>query len=613
MPLDDFIYAGTTGGNVFVTFSGGGVGTNWKSLGSPDGSPLMKIVPDPTRGSTDLYAVTANGVYYMPDSSAAAPVWASVTGTLFTAAVARSLYNDPTEQVNDLAAQGNKLALTSLAVDWRFAIPNNLADPVIVTLTGAGSTTFSYNGVAATAPLAFSATTTAAQVLTNLNTIPALNGIIQVAGVAGGPFTITNLGNTSYVPSLFTATNAAQVNVNTGATHPVLYVGSQGGVFRSLDMGTTWGYFPDINHEGAPQNGGYLPSVQVNALQLSLGNINPATGFPVQANGLNLLMAATFGRGTFAIRLDNNILLQPATPLSFYAVNPVEGPHVVSIASSGPSTPGGTDLAGITVTFNSTVDPSTFTPSKIASVTGPISTGVFTFSAAGAVTVAYSGAPALPAFNYNPATTTAAQFQAYLATIPSLSAFGNVTVTGNVGGPFTVALAASLNPTFLSVVSGPASVVLAGVQIPVSQVIDITPTPPIGQASLHNIYEILFTTPQNTPGMYRVVLGPAISDFGGDEMDQNQNFINGENPADVYTGRFLFQPFTNNAPVLNVSTATVPAVNENVTSAADPGVSVNNFVTGLTPAPGITDPDNTGTPGYCASGCAGWHCGNQRR
>ena len=77
-------------------------------------------------------------------------------------------------------------------------------------------------------------------------------------------------------------------------------------------------------------------------------------------------------------------------------------------------------------------------------------------------------------------------------------------------------------------------------------------------------------------------------------MDQNQNGINGENPGDVYTGRFLFQPFTNHAPVLSATSAKLPFVPVNMlTAVADVGESVNNFVTNdLTPAPGITDPDN---------------------
>jgi subtilisin-like proprotein convertase family protein len=103
-------------------------------------------------------------------------------------------------------------------------------------------------------------------------------------------------------------------------TYPVLYVGGFGGVFRSLDNGQTWAAFPNMAFDAAPADGGYLPHVLVNDLQLVLGAINPATGRPVQApSDRPVLMATTFGRGVFAIGLapdvfPNTIRLDPAQP-----------------------------------------------------------------------------------------------------------------------------------------------------------------------------------------------------------------------------------------------------------------------------------------------------------
>ncbi len=99
---------------------------------------------------------------------------------------------------------------------------------------------------------------------------------------------------------------------NTGY-HPVLYVGSNSGVYQSLDDGLTWTLFPTTTF-GAVTNGGYLPHVAVTSLSSSLGNIDPNTGFstlagpyapntPTAAPDPNLLMAATYGRGEFAINL----------------------------------------------------------------------------------------------------------------------------------------------------------------------------------------------------------------------------------------------------------------------------------------------------------------------
>ncbi len=102
----------------------------------------------------------------------------------------------------------------------------------------------------------------------------------------------------------------------TGATHPVLYVAGRAGVFRSLDKGTTWVQFPPMT-DGSSANGGYLPNVQVTDLDIVIGNIDPATGKPNMAApvinpltgqpeisvGPNILVASTWGRGAYAIRL----------------------------------------------------------------------------------------------------------------------------------------------------------------------------------------------------------------------------------------------------------------------------------------------------------------------
>jgi subtilisin-like proprotein convertase family protein len=106
----------------------------------------------------------------------------------------------------------------------------------------------------------------------------------------------------------------------TGAVHPVLYVSGYGGVFRSLDNGQTWTVFPNTAFDSAPVDGGYLPSVDVTGLQLNLGAINPTTGHASQVVGdPEVLLATTFGRGAFAIRLapdvfPNTISLDPNLP-----------------------------------------------------------------------------------------------------------------------------------------------------------------------------------------------------------------------------------------------------------------------------------------------------------
>ncbi len=89
-----------------------------------------------------------------------------------------------------------------------------------VTLVTTGSTLFSFNGVNALSPLLITTGTngtTAAAVLNNLNTIPALVGKVSVTGSIGGPFTIsTNNLAAGTVSSLIRAnTNSVTVATNT--------------------------------------------------------------------------------------------------------------------------------------------------------------------------------------------------------------------------------------------------------------------------------------------------------------------------------------------------------------------------------------------------------------
>jgi subtilisin-like proprotein convertase family protein len=134
-------------------------------------------------------------------------------------------------------------------------------------------------------------------------------------------------------------------------THPAIYVGGEGGVFRSLDNGLTWSPFPDSG-AGSLLNsplgdGGGLPNTMVTDLDLALGNIDPQTGRPnslspqdssplKDSRGPNTLTASTYGRGQFAIRLAPIVLTNPQGGQSVLglAPNPRQvgqgGPTVIS-------------------------------------------------------------------------------------------------------------------------------------------------------------------------------------------------------------------------------------------------------------------------------------------
>jgi subtilisin-like proprotein convertase family protein len=218
--LGNFIYAGTIGGRIFVTRTGGGGTANaWQdiSTGLDDGSSVVEIVTSPDRGSHAAYAITLRGVYFDDDTLSGAG-WRNITGNLF--GILQNAFGDP-------GLADEKLSfLTSIKADWRYAIPDDLNDP-------------------------------------------------------------------------------------TGPTHPVLYVSGDAGVYRSFDNGASWTLFPAAV-DGALVDGGFLPNVHVSDLDLSLGRIDPTNGRPVvDANSPNVLLASTFGRGSFAIRLAPQIFGDP--------------------------------------------------------------------------------------------------------------------------------------------------------------------------------------------------------------------------------------------------------------------------------------------------------------
>jgi subtilisin-like proprotein convertase family protein len=152
-------------------------------------------------------------------------------------------------------------------------------------------------------------------------------------------------------------------NDPSAGTRPNLYVAGLGGVFklRSLDAAFTadWSYYPDQTNEGAATDGGYMPNVQVTSLSLSLGNIDPTSGLPLkqggQSAGLDTLVASTFGRGAFAIRLQD----EPGNTVF------VSGPKVVKLLNPNPL---GGPSDRLDVQFDGPVDPATFDPSDIVFV-----------------------------------------------------------------------------------------------------------------------------------------------------------------------------------------------------------------------------------------------------
>jgi subtilisin-like proprotein convertase family protein len=527
---DNFIYAGTAGGNLFVTLDGGGHWTKITTDSSGnglDGSPVLSVSPDPVTGTHDAYVVTAKGVYHVSFSVSypfnGGPVvsgvtWTNITGNLFNIKAVFAGLGQPTP-INGLlmqlphdpnqpgyAPEESRLQfLTSLAVDWRL------------------------------------------------------------------------------------------VNSSNPASVPPLYVGGQGGVYRSLDNGATWTIFPDVADNGGRIDGGYMPMAEVTDLALSVGAINPNTGLPDQASGPNVLVATTYGRGEFAIRLDNS-----------NANNPVTGPQIIGLTPN----PAPFHTSAITVTFNEAVDPSTFSLHNITSFTDPAGHAITPLSVTD-VSVVQAGKPsphnqfqimfATPAGQAGPGLTVPGTYTVVFGADSSKP--GTPTnITDFAGhpmvGPFTQTFVVmSANPNGLHVTSAVADSLLSppgmssialtfsnvGVNpttfqntgatqdatlvgpggIPVAGV-TLTDLNPGAVAGTNTSWLVQFPT-QTAVGPYTLTLVNTIKDLNGNFIDQNQNDTSQASPptqeaADVFSATFtVAQPSPGPGPGPGPSPGPTPA------------------------------------------------------
>jgi subtilisin-like proprotein convertase family protein len=129
---DDHIIVGSENGNVFVTTVGGGnLPTSWTNLtggtfGSLDGSDIMKIVPNPQRGTHEMFVVTQQGVYHMPDWTAPGAVWVDLTANLKT--ISATGYGNAAWTVPVLSSFE---PIATLAVDWRATYGSQIGQPIL--------------------------------------------------------------------------------------------------------------------------------------------------------------------------------------------------------------------------------------------------------------------------------------------------------------------------------------------------------------------------------------------------------------------------------------------------------------------------------------------------
>jgi hypothetical protein len=183
--------------------------------------------------------------------------------------------------------------------------------------------------------------------------------VIGAFTTGGNVFHTTDLGKTwtnisSNLPTL--ASTGATLPVWAAAFHGdsinTLYVGGDDGVYRTTDKGGTWNRF-----------GSGLPNAQVFDLQL-------------ETTTLNILAAATYGRGAWEINLP------PPTTTTVAAVTGTTGASVTLTATVKPLNVPGTvkfEVNGVPLTGTATYDPTTGTATQSYTITQ--AAGTYTITA----------------------------------------------------------------------------------------------------------------------------------------------------------------------------------------------------------------------------------------
>ncbi len=167
-----------------------------------------------------------------------------------------------------------------------------------------------------------------------------MTGYVAMGGTSGHVFMTTNAGTswtniTANLPNVDANSLAIDPRSSPSAPNGIIYVGTDVGVYFTVNKGVTWSRLGDVKNSNGTTTQ-TLPNVPVTSMQLS-------TAF-------NLLVIGTQGRGAFQISINTS------------------GPAVASVTPSTPVNPG---LSSIVVNFNESVDPRTFTLNQILQLSGP--------------------------------------------------------------------------------------------------------------------------------------------------------------------------------------------------------------------------------------------------
>ncbi len=431
---------------------------------------------------------------------------------------------DPGDPFTTPARAPTAATLVSWSITVQTATPVDLNTSVVSFTAPSGSTTLTYNGKTGTpAAFAFSPATTAAQFQKYLTSLPGLTsaGAVTVAAASSSVLNqyassvigfssqysttlwsglqATGAPNTAGYGDLATAwaplpENGSQEFLTVGFKTPVFATGVDiretdgNGFVTQVDLLDTNGVYhtvftgPDTTPPNAPgdlilsfpatayqvkgvkiyvnTNTNLTTWEEIDAVQLqgSTGNGGVTTGGPffltfapgLDPNSLTVVSGAAqisppgSSSGNFSDQIGNGIagdLIDPGDTYSIPA--PVNG-------------------IPFKLPYNQATLPLIIPGPHAVDMTYSATPVVLAFTdVSGTLNLAYNGVSA-GLFNYTATSTTPAMVQTYLKTIPALAALGNVTVTGGLGGSFTISLAGGLDPTQLSVISGPVSLTMPG-------------------------------------------------------------------------------------------------------------------------------------------------------
>jgi hypothetical protein len=246
-------------------------------------------------------------------------------------------------------------------------------------------------------------------------------------------------------------------------------------------------------------------------------------------------------------------------------------------------------VSSVRVTFNQSIDPTTFTPDKITSFTGPNGpiavTGVFTVGGSNNTQFDITFAPQVTTGRYS-----------------MVFGMGIRDYFGNQADPYTATFGIQGPKVTGSTPSGPAN--LPGMidhlrltfnqsmdpaTFTMDQVVSFTgPNGPVPITDLQVVpntgntqFDISFDL-LTAAGTYRLAVGPNIQDIYGNAMDQNGNLIPGEVPGDEYITSFgvtgpMVVSLLRNGPPANPVTSFRVTFNESI----DPATFTADRVTRL--------------------------------